>query len=184
LKKISFRSLTFVWMHVYCLFAYLFWVKRAIFQLSGDCHHCRRQDCKFRPMLSAYGFSSEGSFTCPTYCDTGPPFLRSYPKHPWFNLLNPVLLAKEQSLPIFKRLRFDAAGPSGARTHDVPLMIFDSYPPWNLKRLNMALKLCCDLGFGFSKSHPKTAPFSRLLRHTRGCGECILTGILTGPHMK
>jgi hypothetical protein len=27
-------------------------------------------------------FSSEGSFTCHTNCDTGPPFLRSYPKDP------------------------------------------------------------------------------------------------------
>jgi hypothetical protein len=27
-------------------------------------------------------FSSEGSFTCHTYCDTGPLFLRSYPKDP------------------------------------------------------------------------------------------------------
>jgi hypothetical protein len=49
-------------------------------------------------------FSSEGSFTCHTYCDTGPPFLRSYPKDPWFYLLNAVLLAKEQSLPILNVL--------------------------------------------------------------------------------
>jgi hypothetical protein len=27
-------------------------------------------------------YSSEGSFTCHTYCDTGPPFLRSYLKDP------------------------------------------------------------------------------------------------------
>jgi hypothetical protein len=39
-----------------CLFVCLFRVARAVFQLSGDCHHCRRQGCKFRPMLSAYGF--------------------------------------------------------------------------------------------------------------------------------
>jgi hypothetical protein len=26
--------------------------------------------------------SSEGSFTCHTYCDTKPPFLRSYPENP------------------------------------------------------------------------------------------------------
>jgi hypothetical protein len=32
------------------LFVYLFWVARAIFQLSGDCHHYRW------PMLSTYGF--------------------------------------------------------------------------------------------------------------------------------
>jgi hypothetical protein len=49
-------------------------------------------------------FSSEDSFTCHTYCDTGPPFLRSYPKDPWFYLLNVVLLAKEQSLPILNAL--------------------------------------------------------------------------------
>jgi hypothetical protein len=30
--------------------------------------------------LALTAFSSEGSFTCHTYCDTGPPFLRSYPK--------------------------------------------------------------------------------------------------------
>jgi hypothetical protein len=36
--------------------------------------------CKFRPML----FRSEGSFSCDTYCDTGPRFIRSHPKdrHP------------------------------------------------------------------------------------------------------
>jgi hypothetical protein len=33
----------------------LLWVARAIFQLSGDCHHCRRQGHKFRSMLSSYG---------------------------------------------------------------------------------------------------------------------------------
>jgi hypothetical protein len=54
--------------------------------------------------LALTAFSSEGSFTCHTYCDTGPPFLRSYPKDAWFYLLNAVLLAKEQSLPILNVL--------------------------------------------------------------------------------
>jgi hypothetical protein len=45
-------------------------------------------------------FSSEGSFTCHTYNYTGLLFLGSYPKDQWFSLLNAVLLAKEQSLPI------------------------------------------------------------------------------------
>jgi hypothetical protein len=31
----------------------LFVATRAIFQLSGGCHHCRWQGCKFRPMLGA-----------------------------------------------------------------------------------------------------------------------------------
>jgi hypothetical protein len=61
--------------------------------------------------LALTAFSSEGPFKCHTYCDTGPPFLRSYPKDPWFA----VLLAKEQSLSIF-----ESAGPSGAQTYDLP----------------------------------------------------------------
>jgi hypothetical protein len=32
--------------------------------------------------LALMAFSSEGSFTCHTHCDTRPPFLRSYPKDP------------------------------------------------------------------------------------------------------
>jgi hypothetical protein len=48
-------GLTWVQPHC-CRFVCLFGVVRAIFQLSGDCHHYRWQGCKFRPMLSAYGF--------------------------------------------------------------------------------------------------------------------------------
>jgi hypothetical protein len=54
--------------------------------------------------LALAAFSSEGSFTCHTYCDTGPPLLRSCRKDPWFSLLNAVLLAKEQPLPILNVL--------------------------------------------------------------------------------
>jgi hypothetical protein len=32
--------------------------------------------------LALTAFSSEGSFTCHAYCETGPPFLRPYPKDP------------------------------------------------------------------------------------------------------
>jgi hypothetical protein len=54
--------------------------------------------------LALTAFSSESSFTCHTYSDTGPPFLSSYPKDPRFSLLNVVLLAKEQSLPVLNVL--------------------------------------------------------------------------------
>jgi hypothetical protein len=37
-------------------------------------------------------------------------------------------------------------------------------------------------GFGFSGLTRRTALFSRLLRHTRGCEGSILTRILTGTH--
>jgi hypothetical protein len=44
--------------------------------------------------LAITAFSNEGSFTRHTYCDTGSPFLRSYPKNSLFSLLNVVLLVK------------------------------------------------------------------------------------------
>ena len=64
-------------------------------------HHCRWRAANLDLCLALMAFSSEGSLACHTCCDTGPPFLRSYPKDPWFSLLNAELLAKEQSLPIF-----------------------------------------------------------------------------------
>jgi hypothetical protein len=40
-----------------------------------------------------------------------------------------------------------------------------------------------DTGLGFTGLIRRAAPFSRHLRHTRGCGEPILTQILRGPHV-
>jgi hypothetical protein len=42
---------------------------------------------------------------------------------------------------------------------------------------SLSCHTCCFSGF-----IRRTTPFSRLLRHTRGCGESILTRILTCPH--
>jgi hypothetical protein len=89
------------------LFVWLFTAAGAIFQLSGGCHHYRWQGCKLRPCLAPMTFWDEGSFRCHTCCDTGSPFLRSYPKNLWFSFQNATLLAKEQPLPILT-LRFDA----------------------------------------------------------------------------
>jgi hypothetical protein len=36
-------------------------------------------------------------------------------------------------------------------------------------------------GLGFSGHIRRIAPFNRPLQHTRGCGESVLTQILTGP---
>jgi hypothetical protein len=48
--------------------------------------------------LALTAFSSEGSFTCHTYCDTGPPFLKVISERP-------VILTSEcQSLPILNVL--------------------------------------------------------------------------------
>jgi hypothetical protein len=54
--------------------------------------------------LALTAFSNEGSYMCHTYCDTGPPFIKSYLKDLWFLLLNAMLLAKEQLLPILNVL--------------------------------------------------------------------------------
>jgi hypothetical protein len=64
--------------------------------------------------LALTAFRSEGSLTCHTCCDTGPPFLRSY------SILTPECRAVGDGAitTYFKRLRFDAAGTSGAQTHD------------------------------------------------------------------
>jgi hypothetical protein len=43
---------------------------------------------------------------------------------------------------------------------------------------SLSCHTCCDKGPRFFRSHPKDHPFSRLLRHTRGCGGSILTRIL------
>jgi hypothetical protein len=75
--------------------------------------------------LALTAFSSEGSFTCHTYCDTGPPFLRS--ERPVILPSECRALGEEAITTYFKRLRFDAAGPSGARTHDLPITKREHY---------------------------------------------------------
>jgi hypothetical protein len=47
---------SFLQLQRFVCFFVLFIVAWAIFQISGDCHHYRWRGCKFRPMLSTYGF--------------------------------------------------------------------------------------------------------------------------------
>jgi hypothetical protein len=91
----GYRSILVIFVLLVCLF----WATGA-FLLLSDGDRAANLDLCLVPMA----FRSTSSFTCHTYCDTGPPFLRSYPKNPWFSLLNAVLLAKEQSLPILNVL--------------------------------------------------------------------------------
>jgi hypothetical protein len=64
-----------------CLFVYS---RLSNFQLSGGCHHYRWRGYNLDLWLALMVFSSEGSFSCHTYCDTGPRFIRSHSKdrHP------------------------------------------------------------------------------------------------------
>jgi hypothetical protein len=90
------------WLRFVCLF----WVARAIFQLSGECKHITGDRVANLDLcLALTAFSSEGSCTCHTYCDTGPPFLRPYPKDPVIlTSERTVLLAKQQPLRILNAL--------------------------------------------------------------------------------
>jgi hypothetical protein len=65
--------------------------------------------------LALTAFSSEGSFTCHTYCDTGPPFFKVISERPVILTSECRALGEGAITAYFKRLRFDAAGPSGAR---------------------------------------------------------------------
>jgi hypothetical protein len=65
------------------MFVRLFFATRAIFfsylatvTIAGD------GTANLDLCLALTVFSSEGSCKCHTYCDTGPPFLRSYLKDP------------------------------------------------------------------------------------------------------
>jgi hypothetical protein len=49
-----------------CWLFVLFIAAQAIFQLSGGCHHCRWQGCKFRPMLGTQGLWAGRDLYCVT----------------------------------------------------------------------------------------------------------------------
>jgi hypothetical protein len=83
-----------------CVFVCLFWAARAIFSYLAAVTISSDRAANLDLCLALTAFSSDDSLTCHTYCDTGPPFLTSYSKDPWFSLLNAVIIAKEQSLPI------------------------------------------------------------------------------------
>jgi hypothetical protein len=77
---------------------------RTLFQLSGSCHNLPLTGLRiYKPAKHLYSFSNDGSFTCHTYCDTGPPSLRSYPKEPWFSILNTVFFVEGAITSYFKR---------------------------------------------------------------------------------
>jgi hypothetical protein len=102
----------------------LFWVARAIFQLSGDCHHYRWQGCKFRPMLSAYGFQQWGFFYVSHLLRHGTSVFKVIHVSERSAILPSECRALGEGAitTYFKRLRFEAAGLSGARTHDLHLL--------------------------------------------------------------
>jgi hypothetical protein len=77
--------------------------------------------------LALTAFSSEGSFTCHTHCDTGPPFFKIISERPVILPSEYRALGERAITTYFKRLRFDAAGSSGARTHNLPFAKRDHY---------------------------------------------------------
>jgi hypothetical protein len=107
-------------MRRFVLFVYLFWVARKIFELSGDCHHCRVQGCKFRPMFSTYSFLQWVFFYVPHLLRNGTSVFKVISERPVILTSECHALGEVAITTYFKRLRFDAASPSRARTHDLP----------------------------------------------------------------
>jgi hypothetical protein len=71
----------FLFVYLFCLFVCFesheqFFSYMATVTITGD------GAANLDLCLALTAFSSEGSFTCHTYCDTGPPFFRSHPKDP------------------------------------------------------------------------------------------------------
>ena len=116
----------FMLLYVYasscCLFVCLFWVAQAIFQLSGDCHHCRRQGCKFSPMLSAYSFQQWGFFYVPHLLRHGTSVFKVISERPVI-LTSKCWALGEGAIPTyFHVLGLTRPGAEhGARTHDLPI---------------------------------------------------------------
>ena len=57
----------------------------------------------------SWSLSSEGSLACPTYCDTGQPFIMVNPEYPWHSHLLPSFW-QWSCLYLFLRLRSTVAG--------------------------------------------------------------------------
>jgi hypothetical protein len=111
----------------FCLVC-LFLAAQAIFQLSGGCYHYRWRGCKFRQGLClSLSAISEGSYMCHTYSDMGPPFFKFISKRPMILTSECRALCDGAITTYFKRLRFDAAGMSGAQTHYLPDAMREHY---------------------------------------------------------
>jgi hypothetical protein len=65
-----------------CLFVFYFESHEQFFSYLATVTITGDRAANLELCLALTTISSEGFFTCHTYCDTGPPFLRSYPKDP------------------------------------------------------------------------------------------------------
>jgi hypothetical protein len=133
---------------------YVFWATQAILQLSGGSHHCQWQGCKFRPTvcLALTAFSSEGSFMC-----HGISVFKVISERPMILTSEYRALGEGAITTYFKRLRFDAAGPSGARPHDHPDAKWEHYH--KATPTGRSYSPCCVFIFLQSSTHPELWPF-------------------------
>jgi hypothetical protein len=122
--------------------------------------------------LALMAFSSEGSFSCHTYCDTGPRFIRSH-------------LKDRHSRPT---VGFEQ-GTQRSPVYCASALTTAPHRRWRAAKLSPLLGaqglwagriFIVSQGLSFSRLIWRTVQFSRLLRRTRGCGGPILTWILMG----
>jgi hypothetical protein len=98
-----------------CVCVFLFCVARAIFSYLATVTITSDRAANLDLCLALTAFSSEGSFTYHTYCNTGPPIRETRDSHFWMPYIGEGAITTYS-----KRLTFDAAGPIRARTHDLP----------------------------------------------------------------
>ena len=96
-----------------CLFVWGFYSHSGIFHSYGDVTITDQGIQMFTYARHSWPLSSEGSLACPTYCDTGHPFIRTRDTHtccPAFG--------SEDVIGLFLQIRSVAAG---IRTPKLPL---------------------------------------------------------------
>jgi hypothetical protein len=121
----SISLMEFPWLRI--VFVCLFWVSRAIFQLSGNCHHYRWQGCEFRPYAKHLRLLAVRVLLRDTRTATRDLRLKVISKRPVILTSECRGLGKGVITTYFRRFRFDTAGPSRARTHDLPDAKRESY---------------------------------------------------------
>jgi hypothetical protein len=97
----------------------LFQVAQAIFSYLAAVTITGDRTANLGLCLALTAFSSKGSFMCHTYCDTVPVF-KVISERLMILTSECCAIGEGAMTTYFKRLMFDAAGPSGARTHNLP----------------------------------------------------------------
>ena len=89
-----------------CLFVWGFYSHSGIFHSYGDVTIADQGIQMFTYARHSWPLRSEGSLACPTYCDTGHPFIRTRDTH----TCCPAFGSEDVTIGLFLQIRSVAAG--------------------------------------------------------------------------